>query len=261
MIETWLDSPAAGIFAVLIALYGATGAVIAWVAFGPVMGPAVRRRYEGVVAPFFGGIALLFALLTGFLASDIADRNRQAARTVQAEAGELRNVFTLSVAAASDMRDIRAAWGNYVKAVINDDWPAMEHGTQAASVNAAYDALLREVSDPRIATEAGAAVHAALLNAAVRVGTARSDRLALASDRTNELKWIIVLLLGVMTQIGIALVHLHKRHAQSAALTVFSVTAVIAIGLIAMQERPFAGEVRIAPVPLLELTKLQQPGG
>jgi hypothetical protein len=58
----------------------------------------------------------------------------------------------------------------------------------------AYDVLLCEVSDPKIAHEAGAAVHAALLNAPVRVGTARSDRLALASDRTNDVKWILVLL-------------------------------------------------------------------
>lgn len=260
MIESWLDLPATGVFTVLIALYGATGLIVAWFAFGPVFTKRVRHL-EGVVAPFFGSVSILFALLTGFLASDIADRNRLAARAVQAEAGELRNVFTLSVAAASDMRDIRTAWADYVKAVIKDDWPAMEHGEQATSVNAAYDVLLREVSDPRIATEAGAAVHAALLNAAVRIGTARSDRLALASDRTSNLKWDIVLLLGVMTQIALGLVHLHKRNALMAALTVFSLAAVIALGLIGLQERPFAGDVRIAPAPLTELVKLIPANG
>ncbi len=69
--------------------------------------------------------------------------------------------------------------------MLTDDWLAMERGEQAASVNAAYDALLREVSDPKIA---GSAVHAPLLNATVRVGTARSGRLALATDRTNDIK-------------------------------------------------------------------------
>lgn len=259
MIESWLDLPARGVFAALIALYGATGIIIAWAAFGWPLSRRVRHL-EGVVAPFFGSVGILFALLTGFLASDIADRNRLAARAVQAETSELRNVFTLSVAASSDMRDIRGAWGEYVKAVVNDEWPAMEHSEEAASANAAYDALLREVSDPKIATEAGAAVHAALLNAAVRVGTARSDRLALASDRTSNLKWDIVLLLGIMTQVAIGLVHLHKRNALMAALTVFSVAAVIALGLIGLQERPFAGDVRIAPAALQELTKLTGPG-
>ncbi|MFN3659292.1 MAG: DUF4239 domain-containing protein [Pseudolabrys sp.] len=252
MIESWLDLPAAGMFAVLIALYGGAAAAVAWLAFGPAAG----ARLDGVVPPYFGALAILFALLTSFLAGDIGDRNRQAARAVQTEAGELRNVFTLSVASASDMREIRAAWAGYVKAVVADDWPAMEQGAQGASASAAYDALLREVSDPRIATAAGAAVHAALLNAAVRAGTARTDRLALAADRTNDLKWAVVLILGVLTQAAIGLVHLQKRVPHVAALVLFSAAAVIALGLIGLQEHPFAGAVRIAPAPLQDLLKL-----
>lgn len=86
MIEAWLDLPAAGVFAVLVALYAATGAAIAWLAYGETFG-AIVRRLDGVVPPYFGAIAILFALLTGFLAGDVGDRNRQAARAVQAEAG------------------------------------------------------------------------------------------------------------------------------------------------------------------------------
>ena len=258
MIEAWLDLPAAAVFGVLALLYLCTGALIAWVVYGALLGPRVKR-FDGVVAPFFGAVAVLFALLTGFLAGDIGDRNRQAARAVQAEVAELRNVFTLSVASISDMQAIREDWMAYVKAVVRDDWPAMKDGHSAASANAAYDAMLREVSDPKIASTAGAAVHSALLTAAVRVGTARSERLALASDNTSELKWTMVLMLGIMTQIAIGLVHLQKRNAHIAALAVFSVAAVLTLGLIAMQEHPFAGHVRLSPWPLEELLKLQGP--
>jgi membrane protein YdbS with pleckstrin-like domain len=95
-----------------------------------------------------------------------------------------------------------------------------------------------------------------LLNATVRAGTARSDRLALAADRTSDVKWTTVLILGVMTQVSIVLVHLTKRDAQIAALAVFSVVVVITLGLIALQERPFAGDISIAPAPLTDLLKL-----
>ena len=255
MIGTWLDLPTPGVFLVLIVFYAATAAAVVWFAFGRLMRARVRR-FEGVVAPYFGAVGILFALLTGFLAADIADRNRQAARAVQSEAAELRNVFTLSVASASDMSVIRAAWAAYLKAAIVDDWPAMDRGEHAPSAGIAYDALLREVSDPKIATEAGAALHAALLTAAVRIGTARSDRIAISSDRTNDIKWVVVLLLGVMTQVAIGLVHLQKRNAHIAALTVFSIAAVIALGLIGLQERPFSGDVRVEPGPLQEVSKL-----
>jgi hypothetical protein len=260
VIEAWLDLPSAAVFGLLALLYLCTGTLISWVSHGALLGPRVKHL-EGVVAPFFGSVAVLFALLTGFLAGDIGDRNRQAARTVQAEVAELRNVFTLSVASASDMQAIREDWVAYVKAVVTDDWPAMTEGHSAASANTAYDALLREVSQPKIATESGAAVHSALVTAAIRVGTARSERLALASDNTSELKWAMVLMLGVMTQIAIGLVHLQKRNAHIAALSVFSIAAVLTLGLIAMQEHPFAGDVRLSPAPLQELLKLQGPNG
>ncbi len=106
-------------------------------------------------------------------------------RAVQAEAGELRNIHTLSVASASDMRTIRAALKAYVAAVGRRRRPAMAEGRTAPRGGRAYDDLLREVSVPSIAKSSGAAVHASLLNAAVRAGTARNDRLALASDHTT----------------------------------------------------------------------------
>ena len=255
MIDAWLDLPSLFMFLVLAVLYAATGAAIAWLCLSRTTGRTMSR-VDGVVAPFFGAVSVLFALLTGFLAGDIADRNRQAARAVQTEAGELRNIHTLSIASVSDMRSIRAAIAEYVKTLVKDEWPAMADDRQAPSSAAAYDELLREVSDPKIAQEAGSAVQTALLNAAVRAGTARSDRLALAADRTNDIKWALVLILGIMTQVSIALVHLQKRNAQVAALAVFSVAAVIALGLIALQERPFAGDVRVGPGPLQEVATL-----
>ncbi|HEY7232248.1 MAG TPA: hypothetical protein VH558_17975 [Pseudolabrys sp.] len=255
MIEGWLDLPTIGVFATLTLFYAATAAATLWIAFGRRFA-ASTRRLDGVVAPFFTSVGLLFALLTSFLASDVGDRNRQAARAVQTEATELRNVYALSVAAASDMGAIRAAWSDYVRAVIADDWPAMERGEDAASVNAAYDSLLHEVSDPKITSEAGAAVHVALLNTAIRIGTARSERLAIAADHTNEIKWAMVLLLGALTQVSIGLVHLRNCRANIAALAVFSVATVVALGLIGLQEHPFAGDVRVWPAPLQDLLKL-----
>jgi hypothetical protein len=255
MIASWLDLPSAGLFAALAALYAATGAAIFLVTVSRVSAKAVLRA-DGVVAPFFASVSILFALLTGFLASDIADRNRQATRAVQSEAGALRNVHTLSIASVSDMRDIREAIADYVKTVVGDEWSAMAENRRAPSAGNAYDALLRHVSDPKITKEASAAVHVALLNATVRVGSARSERLAIASDRTNDIKWLLVLILGAMTQVSIAIVHLKNRGAQVAALAVFSIAVVIALGMIALQERPFAGEIRVQPGPLLELAKL-----
>lgn len=255
MIRAWLDLPAFGIFATLFVLY--FGA--AWVLAGLIFRSPLRQRVlslSGVVAPFFSAVAILFALLTGFLANDIGDRNRQALRAVQTEAGELRNIYTLSVASVTDMREIRVALKDYARAAAEEEWPQMIEGGSAASTSTAYDTLLREVSDPTITRDASAAVHGALLSSAVRVGTARTDRLSLSSDQTNDLKWISVLVLGLMTQVALGLVHLEKPRALLAALTVFSTAAVVALGLIALQEHPFQGSFRVSPAPLERLLAL-----
>ena len=72
------------------------------------------------------------------------------------------------------------------------------NGNSAPRTNAAYDELLGLVSNPAISRDASAAVHVAMLSAAVRVGTARNARLSLSTDRTSDLKWVSILILGAM---------------------------------------------------------------
>jgi hypothetical protein len=257
MMKAWLDLPALGIFAALCMLYYGAVLGLAGLTFRSPLARSVQSL-AGVVAPFFSCVAILFGLLTGFLANDIGDRNRQALRAVQTEAGELRNIYTLSVASATDMQDIRVALKDYARSAVHEEWPEMVEAGSSPKTNAAYDTLLREISDPAITKGASAAVHAALLGSAVRVGTARTDRLGLSSDHTNDLKWISVLILGVITQIALALVHLERPRAMLAALTVFSTAAIVALGLIALQEHPFQGTFQVSPAPLERLQLLSE---
>lgn len=257
MIRAWLDLPAPGIFTALLILYFGFSLSLALIAFrsrwtNPVMSLA------GVVAPFFGSVAILFALLTGFLANDISERNRRAHRAVEAEAGEIHNLHTLSVASASDMQSIRKTIKAYVSSVITDEWPAMDQGRASPATSAAYDDLLREVSNPSIAKASGPAVHSALLNSALRIGTSRNERIAISTDHTNDLKWLVVILLALFTQAAIALVHLERPRAFAASMIVFSSAVVVTLGIIALQEYPFTGAFRVSPAPLTQLLVLPE---
>ncbi|PZA09612.1 hypothetical protein DNX69_22865 [Rhodopseudomonas palustris] len=254
MIQDWLDLPPFGTFATLALLYyGVAAALVAVVFASPLSGSIAR--FQGVVAPFFSSVAVLFGLLTGFLGYDVAERNRQATRAVQTEAGELQNVYTLSIAAASDMRNIRIALKDYVSSVLKNEWPTV-NGVAAPATSTAFDKMLGEISAPAITRDSGAAVHVALLSSAVRVGTARNTRISLSTDRTSDLKWISVLILGVVTQIALALVHLDKQRPMIAALSVFATGAIVALGLIALQEDPFSGVFRVSPLPLEHVLSL-----
>ena len=248
MIRAWLDLSTTGTFVTLALLYYGVALVLVIVTcVSPARGPI--NKLNGVVAPFFSSVAVLFSLLTGFLGYEVTERNRRATSAVQSEAGELQNLYTLSVASVTDMHKIRIALKDYAKSVVHEEWPAAR-GESAPSTTEAYDELLTQLSDPGISRDASAAVHVAMLSAAVRVGTARNSRLSLSTDRTSELKWISVLLLGIITQVALTLVHLEKPRSMAAALTVFATGAVVALGLIALQEDPFSGVFRVSSTPL-----------
>ncbi|MCP9630671.1 DUF4239 domain-containing protein [Rhodopseudomonas palustris] len=248
MIRAWLDLSTTGTFVTLALLYYGVALTLVLVAcVSPARGPI--GRLNGVVAPFFSSVAVLFSLLTGFLGYEVTERNRRATSAVQSEAGELQNLYTLSVASVTDMHKIRIALKDYARSVVREEWPAAR-GESSPSTTEAYDELLTQLSDPGISRDASAAVHVAMLSAAVRVGTARNSRLSLSTDRTSELKWISVLLLGIITQVALTLVHLEKPRAMTAALTVFATGAVVALGLIALQEDPFSGVFRVSAAPL-----------
>lgn len=259
MIRDWLEFETFGIFATLCLVYYGMALLLFGLASSGFLSNRLRPIH-GIVAPFFSSVAILFALLTGFLANDVGERNRQAARAVQTEASELRNIHTLSVASASDMAEIRVALKAYVTSEVNDEWPAMMIGEKSPRTDAAYDDLLREISDPSITRDASAPVHAALLGAAVRANTARNDRLSLSTDHTNDLKWTSVLILCLITQVGLALVHLERPRAMLVALTVFASGAIVALGIIALQEHPFDGVFRASPAPLEHLLTLSEQG-
>jgi hypothetical protein len=250
VIHTWLDLPIALIFLVLAVLYGMTGAAIYWVMFGS---PLRRRVHSlsGIVGPYFGAIGILFALLTGFLGAEVADRNKQAARSVLAEASALDTLASLSRAAGPEGAAIRTAARGYIEAVINKEWAAMSTSGSSPAAFAALGAMLEAVAKPGIGAAAGAPLQASLLNAAVRIASARAERLSFAADRSYELKWISVLLLGILTQIALGLVHLDKPRAMLAAVALFSIAAIVALGLIAAQENPFEPPLEISNAPLV----------
>lgn len=249
MIHAWLDLPIGGIFGTLVLIYGLTTAAIHWLTFRSPLRNSIQG-IKGVVAPYFTAIALLCALLIGFLAADVGNRNRQAAETVLAESNALLTLDILSRASDRIPAGLRSAIHRYAEAVVQDEWPRMSEADESADTAEALAKLMQVVADPVIGRDAGQALHNNMLAAAVRAGTARSERLALNADRSRDFKWASVLILSVLTLIAIAMVHLEYARAQAATLGLFTVAVVIALGMIAIQEHPFDGPLRVSQAPL-----------
>lgn len=249
MIDRWLDLPDAAALAILAAFFTMTAALVVWLGTGRPW--RVRTaKLSGVVAPFFSSVAILFALLTGFLASDVSQRNRLGNQAVWNEAAAAARIQSLSLAARSDMAQTRTLLRSYLQSVVADEWPLMDRGEASNVTGGLLSDLLETVVNPDVAAEAGPAAQTALVSAVVAMDAARSDRLSASNDQTNGLKWLTVLLLGVMTQLAIGLVHLDKPRAMIATVTLFSIAVVVTLGLLALQERLFSGLIQVSPAPL-----------
>jgi hypothetical protein len=249
--DHWLDFPVWGIFAALTVAFAFSGVLIYWISFGATMRPKTITLV-GVVAPFFGVVAIMFALLTGFLANDVWDRNRLANRSILAERDGILAIHAMSLAATSDMSDIRAIIQAYARSLIDEEWPLMREQESSFRAGNALNVLLARVSDPRVSTEVGAAAQGALLDTVLKLRSSRHDRLAMSGDRTDRTKWTAVLFLALITQVAIGIVHLERPRAQLAALSIFTMAVIITLGLVAIRERPFDGPLRYTSEPLAE---------
>jgi hypothetical protein len=255
MIGTWLELPVMPQVFLLAAFYLISGIVIHLLSF---YGPVGRwsGSFKGIVAPFFTSVTVIFAFLAGFIASDVWRRNTEAMQVVRAEADALLALYHLTPETAPDAATIHDRIRAYTESVIRREWPRMDIGEGAPETEAALDALFQEIL-PRSAQSAiNPAIERARIDTALKLRTLHVTRLTLAADRTDELKWAILLMLGAMAQLAIGAVHLERPRPQIAALAIFSGAMVIALGLVAIEERPFAPPLDVPPVALEEVLQV-----
>lgn len=251
----FLDLPGWAIFLSLVLFYAATGGLMHWLCFRPKW-RETAKSFDGVAPPFFMAPAVIFALMVTFLAADVWQRDRLAENGVFAERDAVQEVYDMAGMAGASAPDLRAAVRDYIASVVHDEWPRMIAGSgEASQTGQALATLTRLAMDKKIGDQLGTAVHNALVGAILRVTAARSDRLVLASGQFDELKWSFVLLLGVIGQIGVAVVHLERPRPQVLALCVFTASAIGALTLLGICEEPYQGSHQVSPAPLEALLR------
>ncbi len=67
------------------------------------------------------------------------------------------------------------------------------------------------------------------------------DRITLADRASAPLNWLAMIVLGILTQLAVAVVQLDKIRPQALALFVFTTGFAATVALIGVGERPFSG--------------------
>jgi hypothetical protein len=214
-------------------------------------GDALAAVSPGFLPP----MSLVFGLLVGFLAAGVWSNTSSAQQAVDNEASALRSVDLLDRDfPVADQRQMDLLIRSYIDNAVKREWPAMAHQTATLVVappqlSAAQLLALRlpannpgrVVAQREIVTSLEAAL------------AARRQRIILSQATVNSAKWIGVVVLGILTLIAIACVHSPNRRATAITLTLFASAIVVALLMIGVQDRPFAGPYRVQPTPLIQV--------
>ncbi|GJE61756.1 bestrophin-like domain [Methylobacterium trifolii] len=248
LLGLWLDQPMWLMMVLIALLFLAISLFMVAISMVPFTRPTFLRVVDGVVPAFFSSISIILALLTGFVANDAWERQKQGSRVVEKERANLISAFDLSIETTSNMANIRQALLAYTDLVIADEWPKMADGGKSSeAAGAALSALMRIIADPVLTSEAGAVAHTALMNVAMTLREARGERLALSTAKEDDSKWLTLIFLAALTLVSIGIVHPERPRAQILTLFIFSSAMIVTLSVIALHERPFDGPLAIGP--------------
>lgn len=254
MIDAWLDLPDWQIIAVLLGAFTLTGMLCVVVSFHRAARPTADQ-YKGVVAPFFVSAGTLFAVITAFLGNAVHESMRAANQAVMQERDGVVRIITLAEAQPHNpvIVDLPEQARAYVRSVLHHEWPLPSGRYRAPQTEAALQRMFTTVAHPDMGRTGGTAMQAAFIRALEEVSAGRITRLGLGRPGADNLRWIGVLLLGLLTQMSIAAVHLDRMRAQVLALLLSTAATVVALGVVATTERPFAGLLSVSRAPLEQL--------
>jgi hypothetical protein len=240
MIDLWLRSGTVGIVLIPFVLLYLIAAGIVWLTHESPARPYFASCV-GIPGPFFASVALMFGLFAAFLANDVQRRDSEAQSAVLHEADGVRTILRLSEGLGEAGTPAKAAAIGYAQSVLSEELPAMrERGAVSEDLGALRNLTLVLMS-PALTNSAPPAAHNAMLEGLLDIRRARLDRVTVAGGVSARLNWLAVIILGLLTQVAVAIVQLDKIRPQALALFVFTTAFAATVGLIGLGERPFSG--------------------
>jgi hypothetical protein len=198
-------------------------------------------RASGVFAFVGAGFAILlgFVILLSFEGYNGAKSHSEEEATAVFDQYEVAALFE-----PASKRNV--LWGElvcYARAVIADEWPAMEHGGRSPLVDRWTERLESQVPSAEIATRAESLAYQQWFEEAAARDNARRQRLLEASGTLPALLWLM-LIIGAVGVVGFVLLYADPGERAlgqgcfAGGVTAIVVTSLLAVALLAS---PFQG--------------------
>ena len=213
------------------------------------------RAFKAISPAMLPPLAILFALLVGFLAAQAWSDNDRARVAVSNEASALRSAVIVAGDFPPDVAGrVRGLVRRQIQDAVQQEWPAMSRGVATiALIPAPLQEALRFAFaiDPQ--GQGQVVAQRELVGALESALEARRQRIILSESSINSAKWMALLVQAFLTLLTIALVHSDQPVANRIILAVFATSVAAAIVLVASHSRPFTGAAAVRPSVLLQV--------
>lgn len=255
MIQLWINSNSWIIIAGLVVIFGGNALFLHYLCFRKSSRTFVLS-FSGVVTPFFAMAATIFALTTALLGSTVWQNFHDNDQAIKAESQALIMFINLNQA-IPQLKEYNLAQHakNYTKSAVEIEWDLIKYSQKSAETDAALMELLKRSIHAASMPELPISVANQLMSAVNAISQARAVRMSLLHAKPERARWLCVLLLGLLTQLGVASVHLEKSRANALALTITTLTIIVSLGLIAMADSPRVRAEGISNDPLHVILK------
>jgi Protein of unknown function (DUF4239) len=217
------------------------------------------RRWVGVdklaknneIAGFkFATVGVIYAVLLAFSVIVVWEKFNDAENAVAEEAGATAALFHYAEGNEPNAHAVRKAITNYLKAVIDKEWPAMAHESDDREVTQALDGMYSAALALNQSSTRDTADMSEVFRQIDTVTSARRARLHLATGLVPDVIWI-ALFLGAGLTVGFTLFFGSENFSAQVAMTgVLSILVTMGLVVIISIDHPFTGPVYIHPDPL-----------
>lgn len=230
-----------------VAALGAALLALAACQFLPV---EFRRRHNDVAAAIFSVVGVTFAVLLAFVAMLAWDHFNEAKAASYMEAQSALDTYNASMGLPDRERSsLRDGIVGYLETVIRVEWPAQARGVILDRGSADLQRLNHLAIGLQPSGTADSNRQAMFMQALMRLGDARQQRMLAADTPVPAIVWIVTIVGGVLTVAFAALLgvpNLAMHLVMSAALAVSG--ALVLILIIALAN-PFRGDFRVSTEP------------
>jgi hypothetical protein len=226
---------------------GSAAGFLAWMTRRVVRFESLRRHHE-IGGAVFLQLGVIYAVLLAFVFNEVWSEYNTAANAINQECGSLHGAFVLASSLPTDSgRPIEAHIRNYLGAVIESEWPAMERREVSEPARRAFEAMWHGIAVTDASKGMDDPTRSQLMAELGAAHQWRETRLFQMTLQVPGLMWVLliglgVVLIGFLLCFGIVYVG-----SQVLFTAVFAAAIALVLALVHCLDFPFEGSLRLPP--------------